>query len=75
MNGLRIIVDACCIFHKDYFKFYNREWNSNSETNFGITCGKFSMKLLPDIAGQIGIPECYIKHDFLSNFNLGVDLT
>ena len=40
MNGLRIIVDARCIFHKNYFEFYNRDWNSNLRTKFGMTCGK-----------------------------------
>ena len=57
MNGLRIIIDASCIFHKSYFTFYNRDWNSNSVTNFGTTCGKCSMKLLSDTAVEIGISE------------------
>ena len=48
MNGLRIIVDASYIFHKDCVTFYNRDWNSILGTNFGITCGKYSMKLLSD---------------------------
>ena len=51
------MVDVSCIFHKDYFTFYNRDWNSNSETNFNITCGKCSMKLLSDIVIKFGIPE------------------
>ena len=45
------------MFHKDYCTFYNRDWNSNSETNFDITCGKCSMKLLSDIVVKIGIIE------------------
>ena len=57
MNRLRIIVDASCIFHKNYFIFYNRDWNSNSGTNFGMTCGKCSMKLLSDTAVEIEILE------------------
>ena len=57
MSGLRIIVDACCIFHKDYFTFYNRDWDSNSRTNFGITCGKYSVKLLSDIVVEIEVLE------------------
>ena len=28
------------IFHRDYFTFYNRVWNGNLGTNFGITYGK-----------------------------------
>ena len=55
MNGLTIIVEVSCIFHKDYFKFYNRDWNSNLGANFGITCGKCAMKLLSDIVVEIGI--------------------
>ena len=46
-----------CVFHKDYFTFYNRDWNSKSETNFGITCSKCSMKLLSDLIVKIGILE------------------
>ena len=57
MNDLRIIMDTSCIFHKDYFVFYNRDWNSNSGNNFGITCGKCSMKLLSDTVDEIGILE------------------
>ena len=37
MNELRIMVDLSCVFHKYYFTFYDRDWKSNSETNFGIT--------------------------------------
>ena len=57
MNGSKIIVDASCIFHKNYFTFYNRDWNSNSGTDFGVICGKCSMKLLSNIAVEIGILE------------------
>ena len=57
MNGLRIIVDASWIFHKNFFTFYNRDWNSNLDTNFGITCDKWSMKLLSDIVIEIEILE------------------
>ena len=57
MNGLRVIVDASCIFHKDYFTFYNRDWISNWGVSFGITCGKCSMKFLFDIVVEIGIHE------------------
>ena len=57
MNGLRIIVEASCIFHKDYFTFDNQDWNSNSGTNFGLTCSKCSMKLLSDIVVKIVILE------------------
>ena len=46
-----------CVFHKDYFTFYNRDWNSNLETNFGITCSDCSMKLLSDLLFKIGILE------------------
>ena len=28
--------------------FYDQDWNSNSETNFGIMCGKCLLKLLSD---------------------------
>ena len=45
MTGLRVIVDRNCTFQKDYFKFYNRDWDSNSGTNFGITCGKCSFEI------------------------------
>ena len=55
MNGLRIILDASCIFHKDYFTFYDRD--SNSGTDFGITYGQCSMKLLTDVVVKIGIHE------------------
>ena len=57
MNGLRVIVEASCIFHKDYFTFYNRDWISNSGVNFGITYGKYSMKFLFDIVVEIRILE------------------
>ena len=57
MNELGIIVDVSCVFHKDYFTFYNRDWNSHSETNFGITCSKCSMKLLSDLVVKIRILE------------------
>ena len=57
MNGLRIILDGSCIFHKDYLTFYDRDWNSNSGTDFGITCGKCSMKRLTDVVIKIGIHE------------------
>ena len=57
MNGLRIIVDTSCIFNKNYFTFYNRDWNSNMASNFGITCGKYSMKYLSDIVVEIRILE------------------
>ena len=50
-------MDVTCVFHKDYFKFYNRDWNSNSETNFGITYGKCLLKLLSNIIAKIGIIE------------------
>ena len=57
MNGLRVIVQTSCIFGKDYFTFYNHDWNSNSETNFSITFGKCSMKRLSDSAVEIRILE------------------
>ena len=57
MNGLSVIVDVSCIFHKDYFTFCKRDWKSNSVTTFGITCGKCSMKLLSDLVVEIGIPK------------------
>ena len=57
MNGLRIKVNASCLFHKDYFTFYNPDWKPNLGTNFGITCGKCSIKLLSDIAVETGILE------------------
>ena len=50
-------MDVSCIFLKYYFTFYNRDWNSNLGTNFGITCGKCSMKLLSDIVVEIGMLE------------------
>ena len=46
-----------------------------------MTCGKCSMKLLSDITVEIGIFEISHekkkkkKHEFLSNFNLGVNLS
>ena len=43
------------VFHKDYFTFYNRDWNSNLETNFGITYSDCSMKRLSDLVFKIGI--------------------
>ena len=43
-----VIVHESCIFHEDYFTFYNRDWNSNLAIIFGITCGKCSMKLYND---------------------------
>ena len=46
-----------CIFHKDYFTFYNQDWNSDSETKSDIACDKCSMKPLSDIAAKIGILE------------------
>ena len=49
--------DASCIFQKNYFTFYDRDWNSNSGTNLGMTCGKCWMKLLSDIEVEIGILE------------------
>ena len=55
MKGLRVIVDASCIFHKDYI--YNRDWNSNLGTNFGINFGKCSKKLFSDIVVRNGIFE------------------
>ena len=57
VNELRITIDVSCAFQKDYFTFYNRDWNSHSETNFGITCSKCSMKLLSDLVVKIGILE------------------
>ena len=51
------MVDVSCVFHKGYFAFYNRDWNSHLEINFGITCSKSSMKLLSDLAVKIGIFE------------------
>ena len=47
------------VFHKDYFTFYNRGWNSKLETNFGITYRKCSMKLLSDLIVKIGILEIW----------------
>ena len=67
MNGLRVIVDTSCIFHKDYFTFYNRDWNSNTRTNLGVACGKCSMNLLLDTVDKIGILE------ISNNFNLGIN--
>ena len=52
-----------CVFHKDYFTFYNQDWNSNSEINFGIICSNCSMKVLSDLVVKIGILE-------ISNINL-----
>ena len=44
-----------------------------------MTCSKCSMKLLSEIAVEIGIFEISHekkkKHEFLSNFNLGVNLS
>ena len=57
MNGLIITVNTNYIFHKDYFTFYNQDWNSNLGTNFGKTCGTCSMKLLPDLIVKIRILE------------------
>ena len=45
------------IFHKDYFAFYNRDWNSNTRTNCGMTCSICSMKFLSDMVLEIGILE------------------
>ena len=45
------------MFHKDYFTFYIRNWNSHLGTNLGITCDKYSMKLLSDIIVEVGILE------------------
>ena len=56
-SDLKIIVDISCVFHKDYFTFCNQDWNANSETNFGITCGKCLLKLLSDIVAKMGILE------------------
>ena len=61
MNGLRVIVDASFIIHNYYFTFYNRDWNSNTGTSFGITCGKSLMKLLSDIVVKIGTLEISSK--------------
>ena len=57
MNGLMITVKASCMFHKDYFTFYNQNWNLNLGTNFGKTYGTCSIKLLPDIIVKIRILE------------------
>ena len=57
MNGLRVIVDKSCIFHKDYFTVYNRDWNSNTKTNLGVAYDKCSMNLLLDTVDEIGILE------------------
>ena len=57
INDLRIIVDVDCEFHKDYFTFYNRDWNWNSETNFCITCGKYFIKIIFDTKIEIGVFE------------------
>ena len=65
MNGLSTIVDASYIFHKDYVTFYNRDWNSISGTNFGITCGKYFIKIIFDIKIEIGI----FKISNVPNFN------
>ena len=54
---LKVIVDASCIFHKDYCTFYNQDWNSSWRSNFDITRGKCSMKFLSDIVVEIGILE------------------
>ena len=39
MNGVTVIVDASCIYFIE-ITFYNRVWNGNLGTNFGITYGK-----------------------------------
>ena len=44
IDELGILVDVSCVFHNDYLTFYNRDWNSDSGTNFGIPC-KCSIKL------------------------------
>ena len=72
MNSLRVIVHASFIFEKDYFTIYIRDWNSNSGTDFSITCGKCSRKLLSDILVEVRILE--ISKEFLNNFNFGVKL-
>ena len=51
------IVGASCIFHNKIFTFCNRDWNSHVGTNFGVPCGKCSIKLLSDIIVEIGILE------------------
>ena len=57
LSGLRIIVEVSGIFYKDYFTFYNRDWNLNSGTNFDMTCGKCLMKLFSDTELEIAILE------------------
>ena len=74
MIGLRIIVDARCIFHNCYFTLYNRDWNSNSGTNFSMTCCKCSIYFFSRNRTQ-DRNTWNIKYEFLSNFNLGVKLS
>ena len=57
LSGLRIIVEVSGIFYKDYFTFYNRDWNLNSGTNFDMTCSKCLMKLFSDTELEIAILE------------------
>ena len=58
--GLRMTIDASCIFHTNYFIFYNRDWNSN--------WGNFIRYSARDRH------TWNIKHEFLSNYNIGVSL-
>ena len=55
-NDLKIIIKVTCAYFIK-ITFYNRDWNSKSETSFGITCSKCSMKLLSDVIIEIGILE------------------
>ena len=57
LSGLRIIVEVSGIFYKDYFTFYNRDWNLNSGTNFDMTYSKCLMKLFSDTELEIAILE------------------
>ena len=50
-------MDVTCVFHRDYFAFYDRDWNLKSEINFGITCSKCLMKPLSDFILKIAILE------------------
>ena len=57
-NDLRIINRRnLYVFHTDYFTFYNRDWNLNLETNFGIKCSNWSMKISSDLVVKIRILE------------------
>ena len=70
MNGVTVIVDASCIYFIE-ITFYNRVWNGNLGTNFGITYGKWSMKLVSDIIAKIVILEI-LNMNFLAILIMGL---